>query len=106
MIAADKAEVIFGLLAKAVKDYFYLVCCADHVLLLFQICLFFLAGGEWEAGATLEKVPLLLEVIFEGVGVFLDILQKFVDNAAKAPYVRGLIIMLLDERNFGSTVPS
>lgn len=72
------------------------VVLGDHLLACWR--LLFLIRGQRKAGVSLEKEALHLEVVFDVVlrlVVVDDVLKQFKDDAAEAPEVRSLIVLLL-----------
>jgi len=92
VIARDETEVVGRLLTEPLEDDLDLVSVADDVDLLGVL----LARREREAAASLEEVTLVLEVLVEALLLLLHVGKQFEEDAAEAPHVGGLVVLLLD----------
>lgn len=108
--ACQEAQVVLALLSATVQDDLHLIRITNHVdfprsattLIVVTIP----ARREREARPTLEKVAFLLELLVEGVGVLVQVLEQLVDYAAKTPHVCRVIILFLDQRHLWRPIPS
>lgn len=113
LLLGDEAQVLLVLMTELVQDTLELVTLADNV----HVCVRFLhlfTRRQRKARVALEEeaavfglaTMYLLPLTNSGSLVSVHTEEHFREDATKAPDVNGLIIVFLNEDNFGRSVPS
>jgi len=103
VVTRHKAQVaIIFLLAKAFQNHFDLIIIGNGGSITWGF-VFGLVRRHWEARTTLEKIPFLVEDLWD---LWLDEKQDLIRNTTNRPHVLTLIVLFFDKADLWSSVPS